>query len=432
MGEVILGVGYYKGDVSYVLEVLRRAEQELGCDCVVLISSNGHLKEEAEKEVGQSGFPLVEMPAVVDVNARNPFRRARLLKKANSKLAQEILRKSRATLILATNDFAGHWFFPTATQLGIPSLYMQWTEVHSFAVHQAWWNAERRYTDRKRPPLRRWKRRLLRPIESLAGLGRRWPMSVDTTAVAVQGPFYKRMAVKAGVPASKILVTGNPQCDEIHEALVLTSRDQTNVTHRLGLQRGRGFALHAREHWARMRHLGSDEALRVQREIIESIRAAAPDLAVVVKLHPKEGQKEAQTIRAVSPDVTIVKDEVPAGELIAAAKIVVSTTSSMLLWAVGIDRPAISAFFWRGVDEFRQRRHWPGVELADTPLDLQTATRRNLCDPEHRLIWEKRREKCRKDFLVLDGKCTDRIVSALRELGDKDERFSNHSSAWRF
>jgi hypothetical protein len=101
---------------------------------------------------------------------------------------------------------------------------------------------------------------------------------------------------------------------------------------------------------------------------------------------------------------------VPIGDLIAASSLVVSMTSSTLLWAIGIDRPAISAYFWEGVDEFRMTRHWPGVELVDTPEALALAVRRNLHDAEHIATWRARRTACREDFLRADGRSVERIA----------------------
>src|SRR5262249_39940931 len=104
------------------------------------------------------------------------------------------------------------------------------------------------------------------------------------------------------------------------------------------------------------------------------------------------------------------------GPLIAASSLVVSTTSSALVWAIGIDRAAISAYFWEGTDEFKLRRHWSGVELADTEESLRAAIRNSVTKEAYREEWGDRRVAGRGGLVRVDGKRFERIVDQLGSL----------------
>lgn len=135
-----------------------------------------------------------------------------------------------------------------------------------------------------------------------------------------------------------------------------------------------------------------------------------------MKLHPKHGPEHRERIRAIDPAAILAGSEIEVGSLVAVAAVVVCVTSSVLLWAVGIDRPAISAFLWKGADEFRMVRHYSGVEEADSYDALVEALRRQTSDPAHIGVWQEKRRLCRDRFLRVDGKSVDRIVAEVSGL----------------
>ena len=411
--RVVLGIGSYSQDTAALITLARRCQDSLGWHAKIMVIEDGHLGRSAADMVNDAGIELVPYPGDLAIKERNPFKRSRLLNQAGRHHSERILQATQPDVVLTTTDLLNHSFFPTATELGIPSVFMQWTEIMSLDAHRAWWRAETRHYDRTRPFGTRYRRRLGRTMERLAGFRNSWLMATETTVTAVQSPFYKQTAIEGGVPENKIVVTGNPQCDEIYAASQLTPSRLSDVGERIGLKPNQRYILHTREHLARVRHLDESEGRRAQKEMIDSVREAAPGFAIVVKLHPKEGAEEANAIRAMANDVVVVNAEVALGPLIAGCDILVSTTSSTLLWALGIDRPAISAYLWRGVDDLRLRRHWTGVEKVDSGAGLARSLRNYLTDPAHAAEWRKRRETGRRELLLLDGKCSERMGTLL-------------------
>jgi hypothetical protein len=416
----LLFIGYYLEDVRSLIRLAEAAREGLSLQPVFLIASTGELREQALAEVEAHGYQAATDLAVQNEssgrNHRNPFIRARLLKESNTLLSTEILQRVGAAAVIATTDVAHGHFLETARSLGVPSIYLQWTEVHSLEVHEAWWEAEERWHCAHLPLLRRVKRKLRRKLARLAGLGLRWPLCAPASRLAVPGRFYKEMCGRAGVPLERVVVTGNPQCDDMFRCSQLGEAEFRMTRGSLGIPEGTPMLLYAREHAARITHLSQESAQLAEQTILAALRQAAPRVARVVKVHPKEGSETRVRVRNLDPEAIIVGNEIPIGNLIAASSLVISTTSSSLLWAMGIDRPAISAYFWRGIDEFKMRRHWSGVQHADTYAELVAATADNLWNPAHKTAWRAKRADCRNDFLVLDGRSVERIIGLVSSL----------------
>jgi hypothetical protein len=416
----VLFVGYYLEDTRTLVHLARALCRTRGARPVFLIGASGGLRAGAMEFVRAQGFEVVDdLPPEAEPGerlGRNPFRSARILREANRALANRILDRTAAKCIVCTTDAAQGNLVAVAAERGIPSLYVQWTEVHSEEVHRVWDKAEIRWADAHRPPLQRVRRRVARVLEGAAGLKPVWPLRIPATCLALPGEFYRDMCVHAGLPVSRLHVTGNIQCDEMHRCAHLDARQIAEIRASVGVRPTEPFLLYAREHVGRLVHLDPASARFAEETILTAMRTAHPRLPRVVKMHPKEGDEERARIRAIDPDVRIVGNETDVGQLIAASALLVSTTSSTLLWAVGIDRPAISAYFWKGVDEFKMRRHWTGVEQADTADALVTALRKNLDDPDHAARWRERRAECRRTFLMVDGKSVERITARFDAL----------------
>jgi hypothetical protein len=418
--STVLVMSYYREDTRTLLRIAEELRRVTDMRPLFLIVSTGTLRDDAAALVRAAGFDLFEELPLEEITAgregRNPFRSVRVIREANVALATRILERTGAQAILCTIDAARGHFVGTARAMGIPSLYVQWTEILSVDFHQAWWRAEERWFDRAHGPLMRLRRRLRRRINVVAGPGRRWPFFIPATRLAVAGPFYRDMCIRAGVPAERIEVTGNAQGDAMHRCAGLTASEISDIKRSLGLPDSKEFLLYALDDTKRLVHLDQRSAAAAEETILAAMRAALPSHTRVVKLHPKQGEEDRARIRAIDEEAVVVGQDVEIGPLVAAASAVVSTASSALLWAVGIDRPAISAYFWRGAEEMRTVRNWSGVEQADSFDALVKSFENNFRDPEHIARWRTRRRECRDRFLRVDGGSVSRIVASLCSL----------------
>jgi CDP-glycerol glycerophosphotransferase (TagB/SpsB family) len=219
--------------------------------------------------------------------------------------------------------------------------------------------------------------------------------------------------MQEGASANQVEVTGNAQCDEMHKRSRASWSAISAFKASLGLPQDRPILVFAHEHTGRIYQLEPSAADDADRAILEAMRVAAPAAIRVIKMHPKEGSAEMAKLRAMDPAAVIVGSEVDLGQLVAASDLVLSVLSSSLLWAIGINRPAISAFLWPNVHEMRRARIYTGVENADSVEELVRAIRRNLHDQAHIDQWRERRAACQQEFLRLDGKSMERIVPLI-------------------
>jgi hypothetical protein len=416
----VLLMSYYREDTRTLLAIAEELRRVAPVRPLFFIASGGELRDEAAKLVRAAGFDLFEGLPDSDMAAgrgvRNPFREFAIVREANRSLARRILERTSPAAIVCTIDASRNYFVQVAGELGIPSLYVQWAEIEGPEFHRAWWRAETRWADRSHRPLKRLRRRVVRMVGKAAGFGQRWPFFTPATRLAVAGPFYRDMCIRAGIPPERIAVTGNVQGDEMSRCSRMTAGEIAAVKRSLGLAESKRFLLYALNDTARLVHLDPGSAEETERTILTAMRAAQPGFARVIKLHPKQGDEDAARIRAVDPDAIVVGEGWNVGELIAASSAVVATVSSVLLWAVGIGRPSISTYLWRGADEMRMARGWTGVEFADSFDALMTALRGNIEDPNHIAEWQARRREGRERYLTLDGRGVARIVEALLAL----------------
>ena len=429
----VLVVSYYRESFRSLFPVLEALQRSRGVRPVLLVTSSGETAAQAIATIRASGFEVATgLPTETEQVAyatSNPWRREQLLTEANLRLADHILDEIAPEAIICTQDTARAQLLGAATRRGIPSLYVQWTEVHSPEFHRRFRRAEIRHLDAQLSPYRFARRKVARALAYMVEPRDWWPLHTPATRLAVQGEFTRRMCLAAGVPDARLAVTGSPQCDDMFHASRRNPAELGEVRRSLGLLGEAEFLLYPHEHSGRLSHLDPRSAVRADRELMEGMRRGAPDLPRVVKLHPKDDAAAAQRLLAADPEAIVVPADVPVGDLIAAAGLVVSMTSSTLLWSVGIDRPAISAYFWEGVDEFRMTRHWPGVELVDTAAALATAVQRHLHDPAHAAHWRARRQACCADFLRVDGQSVNRIVDLYNRLLDSAAPSSTSGTA---
>jgi hypothetical protein len=418
---VVLFVGYYIEDTRSLCRVASALTRTSGFRSVFWIYTSEKMRCAAEAAVAAQGFDLLHAwPSEYSSGEQvflNPIRGVQVKRQANRAIALSVLQRVKPSAIVCTGDPSGYTFLRAANELRIPSLYLQWTEAFSPEWHQAWYRAQAKAKDASLPPLRWLRRKVGRRLYRLLGEGTQWPVpGKQASLLAVPGEFYRDMYVQARVAQEKIRVTGNPQCDEMFRCANLDETEHARIREMLGIPGNAPIALFALDDFERSIHLDRRNAENADETILRAIRTALPDYVRVVKLHPKHGPEHRERVRAVDPAAILAGSEIEVGSLVAVAAAVVCVTSSVLLWAVGIGRPAISAFLWKGADEFRMVRHYFGVEEADSYDALAEALRRQTSDPEHIGVWQEKRRLCRDRFLRVDGKSVDRIVAEVSGL----------------
>jgi hypothetical protein len=411
----VLFASYYREDTLTTLRIAASVERHMAVQPVFLLTSAGEDREDASRVVRERGFPVVEDAPPTESVPSGGYQ-VQALTRARRRWADALLQRVAPKLIVCTNDAAQGQLLIAAEARSVPSLFVQWTDTWSRSMHLKMSEAEARWNDRQRPWFRRLRRRVARRIEIRAGLGLRWPFDNHATRLALAGPFYLEMCRSEGIRPDRLVVAGNPQCDDIYHASRLGESDHGRLRKRLGLEADQAFLLYAAEHTDRIRHLSAASASESVRAILEGMRLAHLTTPRVVKLHPKQGDDYAQFIRSLDPEAVVLDGTTDLGPLIAASKLVVSTLSSSLLWAVGIGRPAVSAFFWTGVDELRAQRVWSGVDCVDSPDQLVASLRRQTGDSAQSESWSRRRLECRDHFLKVDGRSTERLTEECARL----------------
>jgi len=218
------------------------------------------------------------------------------------------------------------------------------------------------------------------------------------------------------VPAERLVVTGSIQGDDMYRCGRLDTRALADVRCSIGVAADRPYLLYALDHVTRLPNVAPQTARNAIETILRAMKTAFPHLPRVVKLHPKQGEDDRSLIHSGRSASDRRARPRQSGELVAAAAVVVSTVSSSLLWAVGIDRAGGQRLFLEGADEQRQVRINEGVEHADTFNMLVAALRSNVENPEHVAHWKARRHAARQIFLQVDGRSAERIATKLLSL----------------
>ena len=255
----LLLISSYKEDTETLLRIVEKLRRARDVRPISLLPVFGPHREAALQAVRGAGVELFEELGKTDVQVQgavyNPFYRAHMIRRAYGNLSQHILERTKPKAVLCTCRFLRGHFLEAATTRGIPSLYVLWTHVGPPDFHRSFWRAEQRYKEAQQPFLRRLRRRARRALDSLAGLGHQWALHVPATSLALPGPYYRDLCIRAGVPASRLEVTGNVQCDDMHRYACLDATALAETKRSLGLASDRRYMLYATPDEARLIHL---------------------------------------------------------------------------------------------------------------------------------------------------------------------------------
>ena len=411
----LLCIGHLRHDLVYLHKVAERADAGLGLEPHFLITAPDSLQEEpraylASQHLREAVFPVADF---TPLEIRNPVTRYRALRQANLDLARRILDTLQPTAILATVDACLDQLLAEATRRGIPTIYMQVAFWGDRAFYRELWADDKRAAAQPLTLRQHVTTRLKTLIQRRYGLQNRPAWWREVSRIAVLGRYWEDILARGGIPRQRIAVTGSPHCDDIYE--VRSGRGRwSELYEQLGLPHGIRYFLHCREHHARLKGLPSDTSREGQREIIDVLKSVSPGTPIVVKMHPRDTPADYEFIRSLDPSV-IVAGDVPMIELLAKSLLMITTISTTQLWSTALDRPTISAFFWKGVDYWERATAFSGVERVFTPEQLRASLIRYVRDPAYQQFWSEKRRSFVDEMLVVDGRSIERLVQLLQE-----------------
>jgi hypothetical protein len=414
----ILCVGSHPNDVAPLVTIAHALRDRAGVDAIFATVAPPDVADEVGEQVRSAGFEVHEHPLAVGPprGGRNPIRRSRRWRDDNLAVIGHVVDGVAPSAVLATVNPVPCLLLDGVAERGVPAVLLQLWFWGDRQFRRSWWADDRRANEVSFPWKKRVRRELERRADAAHGLGRPLEWDVRHATVAVEGPALRRQLVADGVPAERVVVTGNPVLDELHGLARAPETARSAIRTQLRVAEGRRLLTHFRSHEDRFPMIDSATKHHAQATVIRALRDGAPDAALVVKLHPKERESERGRLQSIDPDVIVAGNEIGANELIAASDLVVGTFSTTLLQAIALDRPAVGATLWPGLDYWRRVTDWSAVDRATDGASLAEAVRRNLDDPAYRARRAADRDAFTRDRFRFDGQGTRHVVDLLERL----------------
>jgi hypothetical protein len=227
----------------------------------------------------------------------------------------------------------------------------------------------------------------------------------EATRMAVESPHLRRMFVEQGVPEEKLVVTGKPSVDQTYEAM--QPANQRIIREELGIPQAGQVLLCAVPQLAE--HLLMPWPQHWQEiEFLLATFDQLKNVSVVLSLHPKSNPSDYKPL-ADRYAATLAKRRIY--ELRPACDVFVATFSSTVMQAIGIGKPAVLVDFY-GLD-YTFYDDAPGVIVLRSRDQLESTLTRLFSDPQYydRLAEAQRQQA--SEWILLDGKCTERVVGEL-------------------
>lgn len=411
----LLCVGHLRHDIIHLHKVAERAMAQMGHEPHFWITAPDRLMDEPRQYLASHHLREVISASANDgpLAMRNPVMRYRALRQANLNLARQILDTVRPAAILATVDACHNFFLAEGARRGIPTIYMQVAFWGDRRFYRELWADDQRATANRLTLRQLVSARVNKALQRGFGLHMRPAWQREPSTIAVLGRHWEDLLTRGGIPGSRIAVTGNPHCDEIHE--VRSGRGRwKELYQQLALPDGTRYLLHCREHHARHRNMPPEAFREGEREIIAALKSACPGMHIVVKMHPRDTPEDYAFERSIDPGVIVVGD-VPLIELLAQSRLMVTTASTTQLWSAALDRPTISAFFWKDMNHWKRATAFSGVERVFTPEQLRVSVDRCIRDTTYQTLWRKKRQAFAAEMLLVDGHSVDRLVRLLQD-----------------
>jgi hypothetical protein len=411
----LLCIGFYPYDVVHLLTIAREAHHRLDLDPVFVSVAWPDVAVSVVEQVSAEGFETLDCKVMADEvsSVRNPFQRYRQQRQATNRLMDELLAEVQPTAVLASVNPPPGLFLDESARRGLPTILLQLFHWGDRAFYRELHADDRRQHDAGLTGKSRVKRRVERRLQSLFRVAPYVAWDLRHATIAVQGPATQRRLVSEGIPREHVVVTGNPALDDLHRLRDSANEARARLGAQLGLAGGDTTITHMRSHEDRLVGLDRTSREQSQAQIVHALRSAAPDAQIIVKIHPKEDERDKTFVRSIDPNLLVVGDEVSTNDILAASDVVVGTLSTTLLYSALLDRPTVAAWLWPGLDYWRASTDWSGVDRVFSEEALTEAVRRHLHDAEYQAQWQARRRDFVTDEFAFDGGSTARLVDLL-------------------
>lgn len=244
---------------------------------------------------------------------------------------------------------------------------------------------------------------LERPWTVLGNLGHKLCVEGD-----VNGSYY----IKEGVPKEKLVMTGSPYCDIVYES----SKDDVlarNVFMKAKrIRKGRTCILISWPTSYHDKYIGQSEFksyIEMTKKVIGGINSI-PDCDVTVSCHPAMNQDEREVIKNLGVEL---RDDFIIG-LIPKHDVFISFFSSTIRWALAAGKVVVNYDMYKlNMDMYDNA---PGFYTSPFLSDIE-ARLKELSESQG-LLEETMSQQIKnaKKWGVLDGKCSQRIISEVDKL----------------
>ncbi len=412
----ILFIGSYAQDVYYLLEIADEASKQ-GFEIYFIITNPVlKLRTAALKSVSDKNYACEELIENA-WSSQSLFDQVTKVKKQKEEFTIALLKRIKPSMIITTKNLFDGMFYKISGEMNIPSIYYQWTLMHSQKVLSAIKNTEAEYNRSKLSAWLKFKIIVRKAIQTkMSGVSDPWPLLAPYTYYFLISNIFRKFALEAGIDDRKIHITGNIQCDELYLGRSISAEEIRTFKVAIGLLPEDKYVIHTREDYSRLKKLTDQERVDAQRSILLAIKESAPGYKRVIKIHPKEDEKNIRVIKEIDPEAIVIDSSFSTVTAIKGSSLMISSMSTTLAHAVGMDVPTISSFLWNTIPEYKNTRYYVGLDYADTFETLKKKIYDNLFDEEYILQMNEIRKKGCEEMLMADGKSMERMIDIINKI----------------
>jgi len=241
---------------------------------------------------------------------------------------------------------------------------------------------------------------------------------------AVMGPHYREMFCSQGVSEKKLVVTGHPEFDRLHElSLGIKSPGfKRTIVKDFGLDNSKPIWILAREAIVYFKLVPRGKDKEDICTVLDTLSEYHPQVQIVLKMHPRDSEEYYDFVKQKFPHVILIH-ECDLYSLIAVCELYVAQISTTMMWAIALDKPVISYDFnnqpyWHYFRDKEGQPYWhyfrdkEGVIRADSPKELAKKVEILNNNGPSSEDYENR-QIAKQKYMILDGRACERIAELI-------------------
>ncbi len=252
------------------------------------------------------------------------------------------------------------------------------------------------------------------------------------TKVAAISEIEREVLMDEGVAESKVVMTGRPWYDVVHNRLRDQEATRRQICQDLGLDSSKKIVLYNVPYYCK--GFDSDLPGKVHWQEIESTLgtfASFSEINVVMSFHPGVPIADYREVAQKHGAVICPPGVYDVSELIAVSDILVSQTSSTVPLAIGANKPTVILYYYASDPDCTHTRWYqfePKNRILEQLFDetgcLMVWKREELSPLLQKLIEDDdfyrgaadAQRRIVRDWIVLDGKCSQRVADEVMTL----------------